>query len=95
MKRERQDVSDLMTQWEQMPIERKKMVLGEIHFRSEELKNLSREMAWRISEPVSFMECVFLGVLVAIPVLYKLLTWIDGKETGNDVFKVSHPGFEF
>ena len=42
-------------------------------------------MAWRISEPVSFMEYVFLVCLVVIPILYRLLTWINGKETGNDV----------
>ena len=95
LNRERQDISDLLTQWEKMPIERKRMVVGEIHFRSDELKNLSRELAWRISEPVSFMECIFLGLLVAIPILHRLLTWISDKKTGDGTWKGADPGFEF
>jgi hypothetical protein len=92
----RLDIDDLLTRWEQMPMEQKRVVVGEIHFRSEELKNLSRELAWRISDRLSFGECLFLGLLVAMPILFKLLVWTENDKAAIQMpQRGMDPGFEF
>lgn len=77
-------------------MEQKRMMVGEIHYRSEQLKNLSRELAWRISDRLSFGECLFLGLLVAMPILFKLLTWVENDTTAIQMpQRGMDPGFEF
>ncbi len=77
-------------------MEEKRMMAGEIHFRSEELKNLSRELAWRISDRLSFGECLFLGLLVAMPILYRVLSWVGNDKTDILVLQRGvDPGFAF
>jgi hypothetical protein len=68
----RQDIHDLLVTWDQMSQEQKDLCLEETRVRLDDLNKLYSQLVQRTTYRMSFLECIFLGVLYLLPILFNL-----------------------
>jgi len=73
LQRSQDEFSTLLSTWDRMTPAQQDACLEELNARSDALARLHSELVGRNTRRMSFMECVFLGVVLVCPMLFKFL----------------------
>jgi hypothetical protein len=71
LQRNQADFADLLATWDQMSPGQRKVCVAEIRHRMDSLQNMHADLVHSNTQRMSFLECVFLGLILLCPILYR------------------------
>ena len=73
LQRSQDDFANLLGTWNRMTPAQRDACVEEVRARSDELVRLHSELVGRTTQRMSFLECVFLGLVILCPMFFKSL----------------------